>query len=289
MEDNKSFLKLNRIPISPGITLKIPKVGDVLENEKSYYNLVLTLTASPFTCMVKLDGMGIDYTKIDDWELFKIQFLDLTNQVIIYKSKIKELSIILDTLSPKSNEYIQCESQIRFLNNFIENIGFNMIFDNLIIADELDDKIIGFYLYQDSDGNEFLYNPLSGVQIDRLIYMDMADCIRKINMIEKEKHKAGNDHMKEYLLTKERKRLKRLSKKKYEPYLEKMVVSLVNTSEFPYDYDGCMNLSIYRFNQSLQQIHHKISFDNTMIGVYAGTVDTSKMKDKNCLSWIANK
>ena len=66
-----------------------------------------------------------------------------------------------------------------------------------------------------------------------------------------------------------------------------MVVALVNTSEFPYDYDSCMNLSIYRFNQSAKQIGHKIAFDNTMIGVYAGTVDTSKMTNKDCLSWIA--
>ncbi len=47
-----------------------------------------------------------------------------------------------------------------------------------------------------------------------------------------------------------------------------------------------MNLSIYRFNQSFRQIQQKINFDNTMIGVYAGTVDTSKMSSKESLSWI---
>ena len=49
-----------------------------------------------------------------------------------------------------------------------------------------------------------------------------------------------------------------------------------------------MNLSIYNFNQSLKQIQHKITFDNTMIGVYAGTIDTSKMSNKDALSWITN-
>ena len=79
------------------------------------------------------------------------------------------------------------------------------------------------------------------------------------------------------------------SKKAYKPYLEKLVIALVNTSEFPYDYDSCMNLSIYRFHQSFKQIQHKIAFDKTMIGVYADTVDTSKLSNRDTLSWIPNK
>ena len=91
------------------------------------------------------------------------------------------------------------------------------------------------------------------------------------------------------MLEKERRKQKRNAKKAYEPYLEKLVIALVNTSEFPYDYNSCMDLSIYRFNQSFKQIQQKITFDNTMIGVYAGTIDTSKLSNKDALSWIANK
>ena len=89
-------------------------------------------------------------------------------------------------------------------------------------------------------------------------------------------------------MEKERKKQKRNAKKPYEPYLERLVIALVNTSEFPYDYESCMDLSIYKFNQSFKQIQQKITFDNTMIGVYAGTVDTSKMSNKDALSWIMN-
>lgn len=88
-----------------------------------------------------------------------------------------------------------------------------------------------------------------------------------------------------YLLERERRKQKRNAKKKQEPYLEKLVIALVNTAEFPYNYDSCMDLSIYRFHQSLKQIQHKIAFDNTMAGVYSGTVDTSKLS-KDCLTWI---
>ena len=106
--------------------------------------------------------------------------------------------------------------------------------------------------------------------------------------MEKVSHKPGNESARKYLLEKERKKQKRNAGKKREPYLEKLVVALVNTNEFPYDYDSCMDLSIYRFHQSFKQIQHKIAFDNTMAGVYAGTVDTAKLSDKDILSWVPN-
>jgi len=46
-----------------------------------------------------------------------------------------------------------------------------------------------------------------------------------------------------------------------------------------------MNLSLYKFNQSFKQIRHKIDYDKTMIGVYAGTVNASKMNTQD-LSWF---
>ena len=62
---------------------------------------------------------------------------------------------------------------------------------------------------------------------------------------------------------------------------------MVNRSDFKYDYDTVMNLSIYRFYKSVKQIQQNIAFENTMTGVYSGTIDTSKMTDKSSLSWIA--
>ncbi|MBD5460101.1 MAG: hypothetical protein HDR26_04040, partial [Lachnospiraceae bacterium] len=144
-----------------------------------------------------------------------------------------------------------------------------------------------FDSYTDSHNHApVIYSPKNNIVIDPSVYRDLADVIRKMNLFEKTDHKPGNESARKYLLEKERKKQKRNAGKKPEPYLEKMVVALVNTSEFPYDYDTCMDLSIYRFQQSLRQIQRKISFDNTMIGVYAGTVDTSRLGDKDGLTWI---
>lgn len=289
MENEKSFLKLSSVDIAPGIRLKIPTVGEILDNENSYYSLTSSLTSSAFTFMVQLDDMGKDYTKTSDWELFRILFLEYTQQVMIYKSKILEITNVMKHYKKNSKEYAECVNQINILNNAVTDIGFDIVFDNLVVAQEYNGVIVGFKEYVDEKGNIVLYNKSTDVQIDEFVYTNIADTIRKINLYKKVTYKAGNENARKYFLEKERRKLNRLKNKKYDPYLENVVVSLVNASEFPYDYDSCMDLSIYRFNRSLHQIQHKIAFDNTMIGVYAGTIDTKKINDKESLSWIQTK
>lgn len=290
MESKKSLLKLSSIDIVPNLTLKIPTVGEILDDEKTYYSITSSLTASPFQYMVQLDDMGIDYTSIDEWELFRMLFLNYCNQELVYKMKIKELEIEMKKHLTTSDDYLQCKNQIEILNTKIQENGFNIIFKDFHLTSEVDGKLIGFNEYQYNNSDEIvLFNPATQVEINRLIYNDLTDVIRKINLFEKVKYKPGNESAKKYLLEKERKKQKRNAKKPYEPYLEKLVVALVNTEEFPYNYETCMDLSIYKFNQSFKQIQHKISFNNTMVGVYAGTVDTSKMSNKDILSWIASK
>lgn len=240
MENRKSWLNLSSVQVpDTKLSIRIPTVGEILEDEQNYYNIISSLTASPYQYMVQLnDVFHIDYTTITDYELFMMLF----------------------------SAYLQSDLSI--------------VFGDLNISD--------FKIKTDNQ-KDILMSPSSGIEINEKVYNDLANIIRKINLLEKVNYKPGNESAKKYLLEKERRRQKRNAKKPYEPYLEKIVIALVNTSEFPYDYDSCMDLSIYRFNQSFKQIQHKIAFDKTMIGVYAGTVDTSKLSNKDVLTWIPNK
>lgn len=240
MENRKSLLNLSSVNIpDTKLSIRIPTIREILEDEFTYYSIVSSLTASPFQYMVQLDDMGIDFTTISDYELFKMLFLTYTKS---------DLSIL---------------------------------FGDLSMSD--------FKIYKEKNNDTFIYSQNNNIEINEKVYNDLVDTIRKINLLEKVNYKPGNESARKYLLEKERKKQKRNAKKSYEPYLEKIVIALVNTSEFPYDYDSCMDLSIYRFNQSFKQIQHKIAFDKTMIGVYAGTVDTSKLSNKDALTWIPNK
>ena len=88
------------------------------------------------------------------------------------------------------------------------------------------------------------------------------------------------------MLEKARKKMKRKKRRKQqESQIEDLIIALVNTAEFPYDYMSVRDISIYQFYASLKQVTHKVKFDKTMIGVYAGTVPFDKLAmDER--SWI---
>ena len=226
--------------ILPNLSVRIPTVGEILDNEQPYYNLIYSLTATPYQYMVQLDDMGFDFTTITDYQLFVMLF------PVFAKG---DLSILFGD-TDLSDIIVKTDSQ---------------------------------------NGLPVLYSPQNQITIDEFVYNQIVDSIRKINNLKRENRRPGNNEAKRFLLKLERKKQKRNANKPYEPYLEKLVVALVNRPEFKYNYETVDNLTIYQFNQSFKQIQHKISFDNTMIGVYTGTVDISRLGDKACLSWIPVK
>ena len=72
-----NLLYRDRDEINEHISVMIPKVGEILEHEEEYYRLVLALTAMPYDMMVQLDDLGIDFTEIDEYELFLLLFQGL--------------------------------------------------------------------------------------------------------------------------------------------------------------------------------------------------------------------
>lgn len=237
MENKGSLLNKSSIQIIPNLSLNIPTVGEILEDEEHYYSLVSSLTATPFQYMVQLDDMGIDFTQITDYQLFMMLFPSFAKT---------DISLLFGSLD---------------------------LSDISICQNSQNDSIV-------------LYSPKNDIVIDELIYNNIVKYIRKINNLKRENRKPGNDEAKEFRIKLERKKQKRNANKPYEPYLEKMVIALVNRPEFKYNYEQVNNLNIYQFNKSFEQINTSINFDNTMIGVYAGTIDTSKIRDKSCLSWF---
>lgn len=240
MEKQKSFLKLSSINITRDLSIRIPTVGEVLEDEQQYYSLISSLTATPFQYMVQLDDIGVDFTQITDYQLFMMLF----------------------------PSFAQGDMSILFGDTDLSDIS----------------------VHNNSENNTpVLYSPKTNIVIDELIYSRLVDSIRKMNHLTKENRKPGNAEAKEFRIKLERKKQERNARKSYEPYLEKLVVALVNRPEFKYNFEQIDTLTIYQFTQSFEQIKTSINFDTTMIGVYAGTVDTSKIKDRSCLSWLPTK
>ena len=65
-----SLLYAKEWPVNKDIKIFIPTVGQVIDNEDMYYNIISRLTAMPIDLMVQLDEMGIDFTTVDEFQLF---------------------------------------------------------------------------------------------------------------------------------------------------------------------------------------------------------------------------
>lgn len=86
------YLYSKAIPINDAISIHIPTVGEVLDNDEAYYGAVYSIVATPFDLMLPLDKMGIDFTKLNNFDVFCLMFGDL---------KTRDLSMIFGDLSLK--------------------------------------------------------------------------------------------------------------------------------------------------------------------------------------------
>ena len=69
-----SLLYQKQYDINDNIHVVIPTVKEILDDEDGYYNMVTMLTSMPIDLMCELDDAGIDYTEINEYELFLILF-----------------------------------------------------------------------------------------------------------------------------------------------------------------------------------------------------------------------
>ncbi len=222
--------------IQDNIVVRIPTVGEILDNEQEYYSNVALLTATPYEMMVQLDELHMDFTEIDEWGLFCILFRE------------------------------------------IQRRDFRMVFR------DLDFKNLTPIINKDSHEVVFV-DKNNEVAFDRIAHLRVSRFLRNILCIDKKDKRPANQAAKDYMLERARTRMSRARKKVIKSQLEEYIVALVNTKEFPYDYDSVRGITIYQFNRSLRQIIKKIDYDNLMIGCYAGTVDMEKV-DQNKLTWI---
>lgn len=231
------LLYADRFEINDKIHILIPTVGEVLENEDKYFELVYTIVATPYDLMVQLDDNGIDFSKITSFDLFCLLFGQLREM---------DTSLVFGDL---------------------DFSGFRVALNN-------------------QNGNFVLRDEENDITIDRAIHGQICACLRKLLNIPKTEKTPGNEEARIYMLQKARKKLKRKKRQKQpDSQIEDLIVALVNTAEFPYDYQSVRDITIYQFYASLKQIVHKVRFDKTMIGVYAGTVQFDKLNTDE-RSWI---
>lgn len=235
----QNILYQKSLPINEYISIQIPTVGDVLDSEDEYYSVVSMLTAMPIDMMVPLHEIGIDFTELNDYELFLLLFNSI---------KDHDTSLILGDLD---------------LSSF-----------KTVVNPE--------------NGMVVVRNNENGVVIDRAIHGQIASVLRKIHHLEKNTRKPANGEAKEFMIKRARDKMMRKKNRTTDSQLEGLIVAMVNTEQYHYDFERTRELSIYQFNESVRQIIKKVDYDNKMHGVYAGTVSAKDLSQDD-LNWLTHK
>lgn len=235
----KNLLYQKEYKINDYISVVIPTVGEIVDHEDIYYNLVSILTAMPIDMLVELDDAGVDFTSINEYELFLLMFPGLKSQ---------DTSLIFGNLD---------------LSKF--NMAINEQNGEIVLLDEEHD-----------------------IKIDRVIHSQIAMALRKIHHLEKNRRKPANDEAKQFMLKRAREKMKRNRNREKDSQLESLIVAMVNTKEYKYDFEGTRELSIYQFNRSVRQVINRVDYDNRMYGVYTGTINVKELSQDD-LTWLTHK
>lgn len=130
-------------------------------------------------------------------------------------------------------------------------------------------------------------------RIDEVIYRQIVTYLRYMHFIsEKVEYDVGNNMAKKFLIDRMRRKQNKLlkdyasGKKRKQSDISNMIKYCVNNSNFKYDYSSVMMLRLNLLYESYYFIVHEDERDNIMSGIYHGTIDTTKMKNKDILNII---
>lgn len=157
--------------------------------------------------------------------------------------------------------------------------------DTKLILPTLNISLGDFQIGFNNNTNEHvLWNENTDIIIDKAIYTMISMFLCKIHFIKKKSPKTSEGG-KKYFIDRERRRQERHKNEPYKSVLVQEITALVNCEQFKYNYETVWGLPIYTFNNSVKQIQKLKQVDHVLNGIYAGTIDVSKINSEE-LSWI---
>lgn len=194
----------------------------------------------------------------------------LTAMPIDFMVQLDDLGIDFATI----NEY----DLLLILFPELKSKDVSMVFGDLDLS--------GFELMvNQQNSNIVLRDEVNDITIDRSVYSMISNTLRKIHNLERDRRKPANQEAKEYMIKRAREKMRRSKYKHRNSQLESLIISLVNTEQFKYDFERTRELSIYQFNASVQQIIKKTDYEHLMYGIYSGNISAKDIKSDE-LVWL---
>ena len=267
--DELKIYRGSDIPITDKIIVIQPTIDQIIEfGEKRYFQTVHCLTGVGADFKWQLwDYFNIDYTTIDDFELFK--------------------KIIWGSLSSKKHIYKELTENREKYAEQLKNISEEELADMLVNPLSLTLKNIDLADFEEyeSDKNDeiILYDKERDITIDRLVYSRIVDAVRKIHGFKRNNEIPGNESTKMIFIDDAREEAMMAAKKPYKSVLQPLISALaVKTGQL--GNDSIWNTKIYMFFDAIKRMN-KIQ-DATLLlqGAYSGFASLKGI-DKNRLDW----
>ena len=267
--DDLKIYRGSDIRITDKIIVTQPTIDQIIEfGEKRYFQTIHCLTGVGADFKWQLwDFYGIDYTQIEDFELFKkMIFRSLSSRKHIYKELMENRDKYEEELRQISEEDLE-EMLVNPLSLILKDIDF---------AD--------FEEYEsDKSPETILYDKEHDITIDRFVYTRIVDAVRKIHGFKRNNELPANERTKMDLIEDARDDAMAASRKEYKSVLKPLISALaVKTGQL--GSDSIWNTKINMFFDAIKRIN-KIQ-DATLLlqGAYSGFASL-KGVDKDRLDW----
>ena len=270
--DELKIYRGSDIYITDKIKIKQPTIGQIEEfGEQRYFSAVLNLTSVGVDLIWHLTEMGIDFTKISDYDLFLKVIVPLVSSKKNIL-KLLEQNYLYDEECAKIYNSLSDEDKEEMLINPLE-----LVLDNIDLAD--------FIQCTDTTTNEVvLYNKDKDITIDRTVYMRVVDVVRKIHGFKRNNIVPANESTKQDMIEDARDEHLASKYNTFKSILLPYVSSLINHPSCSYKHNDIWDLGINAFFDSIKRINKIQNATLLLQGAYSGFASLKGI-DKERLDW----
>lgn len=270
--DELKIYRGNDIQITPKIIVTQPTIGQIEEfGEKRYWNAVYTLTAVGADLKWQLwDMEHIDYTQIEDYDLF-IGFISsaVSSRKLIYNELMNNKDKYADEIVSIPQETLD-GMLVNPLQLILKDIDFA---DFTTCRLEKNDQVV-------------LYDAERDITIDRLIYSQIVDAVRKIHGLKRNNQLPANERTKMDLIEDARDEAIAASRRPYKSTLKPLVSALTVKCGLCGD-DKVWDMKVNAFFDSIKRISKIQDSQLLLQGAYSGFASL-KGVDKERLDWAGD-
>ena len=260
------------IQITPKIIITTPTLDQIEKfGEKRYFNAVYNLTSVGADLKWQLwDYFKIDYTTIEDYELF----IKVISQYVSSKKNIyKELK--------KNPE--KYENQIK---SFSDEDWNEMLINPLqLILKDIDLADFSPFIMHE-DNQIVLYDAKRDITIDKAVYSQIVDVVRKMHGFKRNNQMPANERTKMDLIEDARDEAIMASKKPYKSVLKPLISALTVECGLCGD-DKIWNMNISMFFDNIKRVNKIQDAKLLLQGAYSGFASL-KGVDKTRLDWTGD-